>query len=227
MAIVLAIPDLHCSFQHPRAFEFLEKVYYEWKCDTAACLGDEIDAASFGKYPKDPDGYSPGMELALAIDELKKLYRIFPKMKVCTSNHTARPLKRAFEAGLPRALLKNYGEFLKAPSGWEWKDRWYIDNVLYHHGEGFSGQGAHIQQARMYRQSVVHGHLHSFGGVTYLQGPNDRIFGLNAGCLIDVSQYPFHYAKNLANRPTLGCGVIIDGQEAHFVPMPEKMQKIK
>lgn len=224
---MLAIPDLHCSFQHPRAFEFIEQIYFKWKCTEAVLLGDEIDAASFGKYPKDPDGYSPGMELAIAIDELKKLYRIFPKMKVCTSNHTARPLKRAFEAGLPRALIRKYGEFLQAPDGWIWKDFWEIEGVRYQHGEGFTGQSAHIQMARLHRQSVVHGHLHSFGGVTYLQGPNDRIFGLNAGCLIDETQYPFQYAKNLANRPTLGVGIVLDGQEAHFVPMPEKMRRTK
>ena len=43
-------------------------MYFKWKCTEAVLLGDEIDAASFGKYPKDPDGYSPGMELAIAID---------------------------------------------------------------------------------------------------------------------------------------------------------------
>lgn len=90
---------------------------------------------------------------------------------------------------------------------------------MYIHGEGFSGQNGAITAAKSHRQSVVLGHLHTFGGVTYSASRNDLIFGLNVGCLIDTHAYAFRYGKFLANRPTLGCGVVIDGKQAIFVPM--------
>lgn len=182
--------------------------------------------AGLSRFPHDPDGLSPGYELKAAIEELKPLFRLFPKVDVCTSNHTSRPFRKAFEAGIPRAYIRHYGDFLKAPSGWVWHDFIEIDKVRYFHGEGFNGQSAHINAARQYRQSVVIGHIHSFAGINYLQGPNDRLFGMNAGCLIDDRQYPFQYAKHIANRPMISCGVILEGVP-FLIPMPPKMAKIK
>lgn len=125
--------------------------------------------------------------------------------------------------------MREYSDFLKAPPGWEWKNHWIIDGVKYIHGDGFSGQAGALQAARAHGSSIVLGHIHTFGGVQYLQSedPFKRRFALNTGCLVDTTQYAFHYAKHLAHKPTLGCGVVIDGTEAHFIPMPEKMQRVR
>ena len=48
---------------------------------------------------------------------------------------------------------------------------------------------------------------------------DDRIFGLNVGCGIDIDRYAFAYAQDFKIRPGLGCGVVVDSGEAHFIPM--------
>ena len=67
--------------------------------------------------------------------------------------------------------------------------------------------------------STVFGHVHAYGGVQYRETGAGTFFGLNTGCLIDHSAYAFSYSKLYAERPTLGLGLIIDGEEAYFIPM--------
>ena len=72
--IVLAIPDLHCPFQHPDALEFIKHVRDRFHVTEVICLGDEIDAHAFSRWPKDPDGMGPGQELKAAIEALIPWY---------------------------------------------------------------------------------------------------------------------------------------------------------
>jgi transposase-like protein len=213
---VLAIPDLHCPFEHPDALAFLTAVKQRFKPDTVVCLGDEIDAHAFSRYPMDPDGLSAGQELRAAIEHLQAFYRLFPEVLVCESNHTVRPWKKMFEAGLPASFLPTYSAILQAPDGWHWKGHWDIDGVRYMHGDaGKSGQYAHVNYMKALKASVVIGHIHSYAGVNYEGGH----FGMNAGCLIDESAYCFKYAKNMPTRVNLGCGLILKGKQAFFIPM--------
>lgn len=225
LARVLAISDLHCPFQHADAFNFLEKTAEKWKCNKIVCIGDEMDFHALSRFPIDPDGYSPKQEYEFGVQELKKLYKIFPEVKVCISNHTSRPYRKGYMAGIPSAFLKNYRDLLHAPQGWNWHEdgKIIIDGVLYIHGDSFSGQSAHIRAATLNRKSVVHGHMHSHGGIQYLKGlVEKKIFGMNIGCLINENEYAFKYAMRMPYRPTLGCGVIVDGEEAYFISMKEK-----
>jgi len=125
----------------------------------------------------------------------------------------------ALHAGIPKAFIREYREFMQAPKDWVWRDWWEIDGVMYFHGEGFSGQAGALKCANQNRKSSVIGHLHSFGGVQWSASMNDLIFGMNVGCLIDEKAYSFRYAKNIMHKPTLGCGVVKDGTLAAFVPM--------
>ena len=219
MARVLVIPDLQIPFQHPDAFDFLDAVMAKHNPDDFLNLGDEVDFHSFARWKPDPDGYSPGHELDLALEILhEEYYPRFPDHKVCTSNHTVRPLIKAFDAGLPRKFLKTYKEFLEAPDGWEWRDHWIIDEVRYEHGEGVSGMYAHTRAAQQNMRSTVIGHIHSFAGIQYVACHDRLIFGFNAGCLIDNKAYAFNYGKKIRNKPILGCGMVIDGIP-HFIPM--------
>ena len=43
MATVLALPDLHCPFEHRDALAFLKAVRKHYRTDTTVCLGDEAD----------------------------------------------------------------------------------------------------------------------------------------------------------------------------------------
>jgi len=213
---VLVIPDLHCPFEHPDALAFLLAVRDAYNCNMAVCLGDEIDAAAMSRYPKDPDGMNAGKELKEAVERLRPFYLAFPDMLVCESNHTVRPWKLAFEAGLPASFLPTVSRVLDAPDGWVWKSRHEVDGVLYTHGDnGKSGQYAAANYMKQAKQSVVIGHIHAYASVFY-EGSH---FGMNAGCLIDRGAYCFKYAKGALLDVSIGCGVVLNGKEAHFVPM--------
>ena len=114
--------------------------------------------------------------------------------------------------------MRSIKEVLKAPKGWLWADRWAIDGICFEHGENVSGPLAAYNAAVQNRMKTVIGHQHSHAGIVYAASPNDEIWGLNTGCLIDVDQYAFDYGKNLRKKPNLGMGVIVNGVP-HFVPM--------
>lgn len=213
---VLVIPDMHHPFCHQDTLSFLLAVQDKYNTDTVVCLGDEIDAHAFSKYPMDPDGYTAGKELSAAIETLQPFYKAFPNVLMCESNHTVRPWKKAFEAGLPQSFLPTYATIMKSPDGWIWQKRHEVDGVIYIHGDsGKSGFTAHINYMKAFKRSVVIGHIHSFAGVNY-EGEH---FGMNTGCLIDIEAYCFKYARGMPINVNLGCGVVIDGKEAYFVPM--------
>lgn len=222
MANVLTISDLHAPFHHKDAIPFLLYLKKHFKCDRIVCMGDEADFHGLSKFPKDPDGYSAGHEFQEARLFLQELFGHFPVVQSCTSNHTSRPFRKAYEAGIPEEMILSYEKFFKAPDGWQWADKFVIDNVDYIHGEGYTGQMAASKAAIQRRRSTVIGHIHTFGGVQYMEGANDRIFGMNTGCLIDVERYAFAYGKKLANKPTIGTGVVINGIHAFYIPLHEE-----
>ncbi len=215
---VLAIPDFHAPFEHPDAVEFLKWAKKKYAPDVVVDLGDEIDFHALSDYDTDPDGYSPGHELDKAIEHLQELYNLFPNVKVCTSNHTARPFKRAYKSGIPKAFIRDYREFLKAPIGWEWADKHEVDGIIYEHGEGMSGNQGAIKAAVGNMQSTVIGHLHSDAGIQYLANDKHLIYGFNVGCLLDRHAYSAAYGKHMKKKPILGVGIIDKGIPT-FIPM--------
>lgn len=215
---VLVIPDTQFPFHHLDTFSFLTEVVKAHKPNEFVHLGDEVDFHSISNYDSDPDGYAPGDELKEALKYMRVLYKMFPKMKVCVSNHTARPFRKAFKHGIPKAFLKDYHEFLEAPKGWEWKDKWEIDGVIYEHGEGQSGVNGALKAALGNMQSTTIGHLHAFAGIQWNANPRHLIFGFNVGCLIDHHAYAFAYGKTMKNKPIIGCGIIKNGIPI-FIPM--------
>jgi len=215
---VLVIPDLQIPYEHPDALAFMLAVAEAVGPTQIVCIGDEVDQHSVGRFDPDPDAPGAGPELALSKRRLRKWYEAFPDVKVCMSNHTQRVYRNAFHAGIPAAYLRPISEWLDAPEGWEWEDKFVIDGVRYEHGDAQGGQYACRNLAMRNRQSTVIGHHHSHGAVYYIANEDEMIFGLNAGCLIDIKSLAFKYAKNAALKPTLGCGVVLEGVP-YFVPM--------
>lgn len=215
---VLAISDLQEPFSHQDAPAFLKWVKKKYSPDIVVNVGDEIDMCALSDYDHDPDGYSAGHELTAALEKMEVYYDLFPKTYVCTSNHTARPFRRAFKHGIPKAFLRDYHEFLKAPKGWQWADKWEFDGVVYEHGEGFSGANGAINCAHKNGQPTVIGHIHSFAGISYSANEQSLIYGFNVGCLIDRHKYAFRYGKNMRHKPILGVG-IIDKMVPSYIPM--------
>jgi Calcineurin-like phosphoesterase len=217
--VVLAIPDTHAPYHHKDIIKFLSSVKKEFKPDVVVHLGDEADFEPLGFHGKNPDMPSAKDDYYSALEHLGELYKLFPDVLVCHSNHTSRPYRVAFAAGLPSQMVKTYAELLRAPKGWSWHDRIIINNVCYIHGDPKSGANATRAWMNENRMSTVHGHIHGHGGVCYSASPFKQIFGMNAGCLIDLEAIAFKYGAKYANKGTLGCGIIRGGKEAHFIPM--------
>lgn len=223
MARVLCIPDNQAPFGHQDAIPFLRAAYKHYRCTHIVHLGDEADFHALSDYKHDPDGYSAGHELEAALAELREYYRYFPTVKVCISNHTARPLRKAFSSGIPRKFLRDYKEFLEAPPGWEWRDHWEIDGVRYEHGDSLFARGSGgtttLHRGAVSRgQSVVFGHIHSVAGLQWIRtSGGGRFFAMCVGCLVDEDAYAFRYHKGPSNSQ-LGCGVVLDGIP-QYIPM--------
>lgn len=215
---VLVIPDLQEPFGHKDAPAFLKWVSKKYSPDTVVCVGDEADFHALGDWDHDPDGYSAGHELEKCIEKLEVYYDLFPNVMVCTSNHTARPFRRAFKHGIPAAFIRDYTEFLRAPKGWVWRDYWEVDGIRYEHGEGFSGPQGALKAALANMQSTVIGHIHSHAGILYSANEKHLVYGFNVGSLINTHAYAFRYGKNFKSKPILGCGIVDRGVPT-FIPM--------
>lgn len=213
----LVISDFHAPFGHPGAVDFLSKLRREVKPDEVVCIGDEHDAHGWSRHQRSPDAPGQREELELARKQLAPLYKLFPKVKVCRSNHGERSFKAAARAGLPAEFIRSSKDVLAAPSGWDWAFEWLVDGVVYAHGEGVSGKDGAMKLAERNRCSTVIGHLHSNGGIAYSAGAHDMIWAMAVGCLIDVSSIAFEYAKH-GKRPVLGTGYVIDGVP-YFEPL--------
>lgn len=217
---VLVIGDTHIPFEHPRYFEFIRQTYDEFTCDTVVHIGDLVDNHAISYHEHNPDGLSPGDELKQAIRVLEtKWYKYFPNVRVCMGNHDELIYRKGVTNGLPKSAFLPINQLLHAPSGWVWDFTHELDHVLYQHGTGTSGKTAHITRSLGNRQSTVIGHVHSHAGVAYTASQKDLIFGMNVGCGLNIRSYAMLYGKDFVNRPTLGCGIVLEGKQAIFVPM--------
>lgn len=215
---VLVISDLQIPYEHPDALEFCASVADLTQPTRVVNIGDEVDQHALSRYDMDPDAHGAGPELVEAKGVLSDWYRVFPEVSVCMSNHTQRVYKKAFHAGIPEAYLRPVNEWLNAPEGWSWEQNIDIDGVRYEHGDAQGGMYAARNLAIRNRQSTVIGHHHSHGGVFYIANDDEMIFGMNSGCLIDQESLAFKYGRLSAFKPTLGCGIVMEGVP-YFVPM--------
>jgi predicted phosphodiesterase len=219
MSRVLVFGDTHIPFIRDGYIKFIKEVYKKYRCDTVVCVGDLFDFHRISRHKPSPEATGAKEEYLAGIKVAKELYNTFPKVKACIGNHDARYYKQA--EGYPAVLLKTFEELYQCPKGWDWKLRHIVDDVAYTHGSASrGGDTPHITTARTSRMSSVMGHIHTAAGVQYLAGPNDLIFGMVCGCGMDSSTYAAQYAEEFTKKPIVGCGVVIDGTLAFFVPMP-------
>jgi predicted phosphodiesterase len=213
------VGDLHAPFVHPMYLRFCLEKFAEEKVDKVVLIGDVVDQHALSFHEHDPNGMSAEDEALCATPIVEQWYQTFPKALVCIGNHDSRHYRMARKSGLPDRYLRTYADVWNTPK-WKWAFTHTIEGVLYIHGTGTSGKNAHINAAIEDRCSRVQGHVHSWGGFQYHTNEDSRIFGMNCGNGIDIPAYAFAYAKEFRTRPTLGCGVVIDGEEAKFLAMP-------
>jgi len=219
MARVLAIGDIHEPVCHPNYLQFCLDLYEAWDCDTVVLIGDVIDHHCISFHAMNPNCPGPKDEYALAKHSIHKWYSAFPKAKVCIGNHDERPERLAASVGIPDLYLRNYNS-VWGTKKWTWDYDFIIDGVYYMHGIAHGGVHPAWNAMNKMRMPVVMGHCHARGGVKYGVNPQARFFGLDTGCGIDVKAFQFAYGKHCKERPVLGAGIILDGGQAYFEPMP-------
>jgi len=203
---VLVIGDLHEPFCLDGYLEHCIGTYNKYKCNEVVFIGDIIDNHASSYHETDPDGYSAGKELKIAIQRIKQWYSAFPKATVIIGNHDRLIMRKAQTAGLSKLWIKDYAEVLGTPS-WNFTDSIEIDNVLYIHGEG----GTARSRARRDLQSIVQGHLHSQAYIEWIVGAKFKIFGMQVGCGVDHRSYAMAYGKE-GPKPAIACGVVLQGE---------------
>lgn len=177
-----------------------------------------FDLHRVSRHIPEPESISIMEEIRLGRRFVDRLARAFPEMCVTPGNHDARGFKQAKEKGIPEMMLRPIWEVFNCPN-WSWEPRIVRNGVYYFHGDGYSGPNGTMKAAMTNRMSTVMGHLHPHGGVQYQNNGNSVIFALNAGCLIDTKSLAFRYGSTSQNKPTLGCGVVLNRKEAHFIPL--------
>ena len=215
---VMVPTDFQAPFQHPDTLEFFKAVKKKFKPTKIVCGGDSLDLHGLSQYLKDPEGYGAAQEHKMALTFMEEFYDVFPKGVELTSNHNDRLYRKAYASGIPSYMVLSYKELLNAPKNWTFKHSHEVDNIKYEHGDRFGGQYAHIKAAQSNMKSTVIGHHHTRAGIQFISNEDVMIFGMNAGCTIDIESYAFRYSVKLPFKPTLGCG-IVDKGVPHFIPM--------
>lgn len=208
---VLVIGDLHAPFMHVDAVRFLSAVKQKYCPTTVVFMGDEVDAHATSYHEHDPDLPSAGAELTLAVDQLRPLYKMFPKATIIESNHGSLVYRKALTAGLPSSVLKGYRDILDAPKGWIWKydhvESTPLGPVYFHHGKS----GSWEKLSKNMGMSACQGHFHNKFYISYWSSPLALFFDANAGCLVDSHSRAMSYGKNNLQKPIVGCLVIVEG----------------
>ena len=211
---ILIIGDLHCPFNLQSYLEFCFDQQKKFKCGTVIFIGDLLDNHYSSYHESDPDGMSAGDELDLAIRELQKFYKAFPKATVIIGNHDRLVYRKAFSGGVSKRWIKEYREVLNVPN-WEFVESLDLFNVNINHGEG----GTARAKMKKELQSQIQGHLHSDLYVDYIVGKNFRIFGMQVGCGVNNKTYAMAYGRDY-KKPAIGCGVLLNsGTLPIVIPM--------
>jgi hypothetical protein len=203
---VIVIGDPHEPFTREGYRAFCREQQEKYNCGTVVCIGDIVDNHYSSFHDSDPDGQSAGDELESTIIQTKEWHRIFPNAYCTIGNHDAIIMRRAFSSGLSSRWIKGLSEVLEMPT-WKFVESVELNGVLYTHTLG----GNLLNAAMARRQSVVCGHLHTVAGVQWNVSSLDRIFAMQVGCGIDDKAYAFAYAKLVAKKSVVSCGVVVDG----------------
>jgi len=163
-------------------------------------------------HDNDPDLLSAGDELELAIEYLKDIYKLFPTIDLVDSNHGSMIYRKGKHHGIPRKYIRDYGEILEAPDGWQWHNDLLLplankQQIYVTHGIKKNG----MQLAQAMGMNVVQGHYHTEFCIQYASSPSQLYWSMQVGCSIDDNCLAFHYNKTHSIRPIKGHGIVIDG----------------
>jgi len=201
---VLVIGDLHEPFTKRGYIEHCQEIQAKYNTNETVFIGDITDNHFSSFHMTDPDGHSAAEELKRAKDKIALWYECFPNATVTIGNHDRLPNRKAFAGGVSKMWIKSIGEVLETPN-WDFVEQVIKDNVLYVHGENRQAD----MRAKNDQISVVQGHWHTKGYISYFVGMHHKIFAMQVGSGIDAKAYAMAYGKHF-NKPHISCGVVLD-----------------
>lgn len=223
MSTVLVIPDLHAPCVQRGFIPWLRKLADYFEPDKIVCIGDLVDNYALSFHLKKPQLKDAMHEYQKACRQIKKVYKIFPKVDWLLGNHDVLPYRWCNEVGVPEEFMKTPTEIWPVP-GWSVHERFaqiMIDGVIYQHGD--SGKGGRLAAASNARQefhSVVQGHFHAQAGIEWFANKTELVFGMQVGCGTDFNALAMDYGRKFTTKPILGTGVVIDGTNPIWEPFP-------
>lgn len=212
---VIFIPDLHAPFIKEGVLDFIKEIKAKYHCGKVIFAGDVVDGHAWSYHEHDPDGMSVGHELEAAIEQLQPWYEAFPNAISLMGNHDLLIQRKGRTAGLSKRFIKDFGDVIQAPKGWEFKIEHFQDNVLYKHGN----VGNAFKVAQQSRISTCQGHFHAETFVQWSVSEKDAIFGMQVGWGADRDAYAFDYGKPFAKKPIISTGVILDNGRTPIVEL--------
>ena len=218
--VKLVFGDIHAPFTHPNYLQFLLDTKALYGAGEIICTGDIVDHHALSRFNSEPCAHGAYDEGDKASQVIAQYAKAFPSLKMCMGNHDLIIERQAASVGIGKRFLRTFQDVYHLPKKWEFGEEFIIDGVVYKHGENCLGKNGALNAAILERMSTVIGHSHAWGGCNYSANKRSIVFGLNAGCGIDIDAYAFAYGKYDKNRPTLGCGIVFNSANAIFVPMP-------
>lgn len=212
--VILCVPDLHLPYEHPDALRFISAVIKQYDPNLIVNLGDMLDFHNISFHDSDPNLFSAGDELELAREKIAMWEKVIPEQYIVGSNHGDLPVRKFLNAGLPRQFLRSYNDIYGVSKSWKFIDdltietgsRYLPDLYISH---GIRKNASQVAQQR--GQRFICGHFHENFEIQYAGNPNNLIWSVMSGCLIDKKSLAFNYNKLNLNRPVLGCTVILYG----------------
>lgn len=216
---ILVISDQHIPYEHPDMLAFLEAVKKKFKPTLVVNIGDEVDKHALSFHDSDADLPSAGHELELAIGKIKRMEKLFPEMILVDSNHGSLALRKFKHHGIPMKYLASQHEIYGVSESWQWVNDLTVklpngQDCYFCHGIVKDG----IKLAAQRGTNVVAGHFHTEFNIKYIGNPQNLLFSLQVGCLIDSKSLAFAYDKLNLNRPIIGTAVIVNSMPI-LVPM--------
>ena len=210
MARVLIIGDLHLPAVHPDYLEFCKSLKKKYRTNQTVFIGDVVDLHSISFHKKHPESDAAILEYEKAMSDLKEWKRAFPVASVCIGNHDERIHRLAADSGIPPMYLRDYHNLYDTPK-WVWDHSFLYDDVFYYHGTGINNQFPSFNAAKARSVSVVSGHCHSVASINWMEGPTNRVFGLNVGSGVDINHKGMAYGSAFLKKPIVSAGVVIEG----------------
>lgn len=210
---ILNISDQHMPYEHPDMFRFLAAIKKKYKPTLVINGGDEVDHHSISFHDSDNDLPSAGDELKIAIKKLKQLEKMFPDMILLDSNHGSLAARRLKHHGIPMKYLATAHQIFEVSKRWQWVNDLTLalpngQPVYFCHGMSKNG----IKLAAQRGTNVVQFHYHTEYRIDYIGNPNNLLWSLQSGCLINRKSLAFAYDKLNLNRPIIGTSMIIDSK---------------